>query len=304
MMTNGKMEKSTKKVAVLGDVESETFGQLLEFAYKGLCGMADTTSYRVIPAMLELPLNYRCHWCGESALLYSAGDTLFPFCCEQHRRSYHIEMADRGDKIICCVVHDCLKTWGMNTSHGILCSDHYTLELRQEHHSLADIANWGPAFDPNRMKSFLTRTYGCGDLSPEDLREHLERHRDTNTPHQPSTPISHAKFYVLANKYLVQDLQDISLHKLHRDLSTLKITDTSVDEVIDLVLYTYSNTSVDGDIAKGTADKLRDLVMGFVAWQAKELTKYEAFRQMLAAGGARTADFMALTFAPPAPKTT
>ena len=124
------------------------------------------------------------------------------------------------------------------------------------------------------------------------MSEHIDRHLRKDT--QSSDLLQHAKLYVLATKYMVNDLPEISLHKLHRNIVKFKVEDESIDNIIDLVLYTYTNTSDEGDILKGTADKLRDLVMAYVTWKQKELTEYEALRQMLGAGGAHTVDYIAL----------
>lgn len=296
-MTNGKMEESIQKQALLSDVEPESFGQLLEFAYKGLCGLAETTNHPVALTTADLSLEYRCHWCSANTVVRPLNGSYYPFCCEEETYSYHgVFGRTKSKSTVYCVVSGCDKFWrlGLGAPDQILCFEHNTFALRRKHPSFADVANGHLRLVSSDAKSFQNRTYGCGGLSHEHLSQQLERHKDTNTPRRPSTLISHAKLYVLANRYLVQDLQDISLHKLHRHLSAFEVADSSIDEIIDLVLYTYSNTSDDGDIAKGTADKLRDLVMGFVAWQAKNLCKCKSFRSMLGAGGPQTEDYIAL----------
>lgn len=205
---------------------------------------------------------------------------------------------------MCCIVHGCHADVRLDRHHldQLICEYHITNGEGKKY----------PKYDIEQEESqanrqgtgFCARRYGCPDLSlsHELLDEHIDRHLTTDS--QGSGLFEYAKLYVLADKYMVKNLQAITLHKLHRNLAAYKIHDEAIDEVIDLVLYTYTNTSEGGNILDGTADKLRDLVIAYVVDRASDLLKYESFRAMLAAGGAQTADFMALTFAPPAPKTT
>lgn len=96
--------------------------------------------------------------------------------------------------------------------------------------------------------------------------------------------------------YMVRDLPEITLHKLHRSLVSFKISETTVNDVIDLVLFTYENTEDTGDIILGTADKLRDLVMAYVRSQASKLTKYDEFSRVMGAAGPYTVDFFKLAY--------
>lgn len=52
---------------------------------------------------------------------------------------------------------------------------------------------------------------------------------------------------------MVSELKNIALYKLHKDLLAMKLTDESIDYLVELVLYVYSNTGDEGDILKGTS---------------------------------------------------
>lgn len=84
---------------------------------------------------------------------------------------------------------------------------------------------------------------------------------------------------------MVRHLPTICLHKLHNILLTFEITDETVNDVVELIVYTYSNTPADGVCTDRPSDKLRNLVIAFAAENGKQLTKYPVFKQMLAVGG-------------------
>lgn len=97
---------------------------------------------------------------------------------------------------------------------------------------------------------------------------------------------------------MVSDLPEICLHKLHALLKVFKINDISINKLTELVLYVYGNTSDKGNILDGTGDPMRDLVIQYIADRARDILRYENFRQqaILGAGGAPSADLMAVTY--------
>ena len=105
-----------------------------------------------------------------------------------------------------------------------------------------------------------------------------------------------AKTYIAANKYLISDLQSICLHKIQRHLANLAVSMDNIDEIIELIPAAYANTSDEGHILKGTCDKLRELVITYVADRANVLLEHEGFRTMMSTGGDHIADYLALKF--------
>ena len=81
---------------------------------------------------------------------------------------------------------------------------------------------------------------------------------------------------------MVKDLAEICLHKLHRSLAVLANDNNSIEQLIDLVLYTYANTSDEGNVLQGTADELRELVTAYIA------DRYEKLQLMLSASVPQT----------------
>lgn len=286
MMTNGKMEESIAKQAEFSDIESTVFEQLVKFAYLGLCGIGDG----VIGGMTQrFPDGFRCRGCGA----HCTNDTAaFPHCSSSclkrtknaKKRGYYDDTTYSY-----CVHPSCSEQFAPVGSNQFLCDNHT---------SLASINSTGQQHDISGTSStiFKSLEYPAAGLTHGNFSERLNQHK-TGSVEQSVTLDFHTKVYILANKYLVNDLQAITLHKLHRHLANFQIEDEAIDEVIDLVLLTYTNTQDGGDILQQTNDKLRYLVMVYVTAEASALLKYENFRSMLGAGGAHTSDFMALKYA-------
>ncbi|KPM42416.1 hypothetical protein AK830_g4155 [Neonectria ditissima] len=60
---------------------------------------------------------------------------------------------------------------------------------------------------------------------------------------------SHARLYVLADKYGVEDLKALTLHRLHRTLGLFSIYSERIPDAVALIQIIYENT-VDGDLAR------------------------------------------------------
>jgi hypothetical protein len=106
-------------------------------------------------------------------------------------------------------------------------------------------------------------------------------------PAQDYTPVflSHACLYVLADKYGIEPLSSLVLHKLHETLMSFTLYSVRTNDIIDLIRYIYSNTHDYGD------ERLRVLVLEYVASEVDVIGKSEAFHTLLAEGGAFVQDF-------------
>lgn len=298
-MTNGAMEESLSGKAYIKDLEPETFAGFAKFAYLGICGVSSEISGSSKQTDGKQPEFdwYRCRNCG-SAVQVSTGEH-YPFCsenCSVNRNRW----GQKGQNGY-CIVYGCRTGYTNISEEDLLCASHIGTEEGQKYVAfkaghLAKSNNVAK-FDPGT--EFCNRKYGCKNLTHNELGDHLQFHQSKGKSSSKSAEaplLRHAKLYVLAHTYMVNDLQDICLHQLHRSLVELDLNDASIEEVIDLVSYTYDNTSEGGDILLGTADRMRQLVISFVKDRSKLLMKSEGMRYLLAGGGPQTADFFALTW--------
>ncbi|KAK5949686.1 hypothetical protein OHC33_009283 [Knufia fluminis] len=299
MMTNGTMEESINKEASLSNVEPEVFGQLLQSAYRGLCGVSEGVNGQ--PVRADPPAQFTCHRCDSSV---NNGDTTeyYPFCTHSCSASYKqcARNASTGSHTytVFCAVYNCGTSMTLRnaTPPDWICMDCFNYPSHRKEYPKNEAALGGAITSAIASgPQFRARLYGCRGLTHREFSDHIESHRSGCG--KASDLVEQAKVYIFANQYMIADLEDVALHKMHRNLNAFNLNADTIDDLIDLHLLTYADTSDDGDILKGTSDRLRDLVMGYIADRASDLSKYETFRAMLGAGGPQTADFIALTFA-------
>ena len=97
------------------------------------------------------------------------------------------------------------------------------------------------------------------------------------------TPVflGHARLYVFADKWGIEALKTLSLHKLHKTLVTITPYSARLDDVAELVRYTYAHTP-------GLAHEmnaLQSLVMKYLTYEVTNLIRSLEFDQLLEQGG-------------------
>lgn len=311
-MTNGKMEESINRRALIPDHDPETFALFAKFAYMGICGLADGIG-PAPPRALEVtptpPRQYQCVFCGIHRKLH--GNAHYPFCRQGCRTMYQASsgrvLGDFGpiqSQGLYCVVIGC-SSRQLVGSVGCLCPAHVGVETETEWPPFrASVHAPVPQVKSTKTttyctSTFLERSYRYQGFPQHVVNHHIQSHLgplDESGEVIRRSLVSHAKLYALADKYMVDDLPDLCLHLLHRDLTRLELDATTINEVIALVTYTYDNTSDAGEIRAGTTDRMRSLVMAFIEDRTDSLMKYKDFQTVFAAGGRHTADFLAITF--------
>ncbi|KAL7956806.1 hypothetical protein V8C34DRAFT_287529 [Trichoderma compactum] len=85
--------------------------------------------------------------------------------------------------------------------------------------------------------------------------------------------LSHARLYVLADKYDIKELRDLSAHKIWVTLKEFTLYPERMGDVVGLVRYAFQNT-----LAK---DKLRALLKDFCACTVEHLCKGQGFEDLI-----------------------
>ncbi|RGP62434.1 btb/poz fold protein [Fusarium sporotrichioides] len=84
--------------------------------------------------------------------------------------------------------------------------------------------------------------------------------------------VHHAKVYTLADRYAVTRLMTISHKKLDRSLTDHHISKEANSDVVELVRYTFEEL---------VPDRLRDLVVHYIACVVEHLWKLEEFQELV-----------------------
>ncbi|KAL5085713.1 hypothetical protein Trisim1_010059 [Trichoderma cf. simile WF8] len=85
--------------------------------------------------------------------------------------------------------------------------------------------------------------------------------------------LSHARLYVLADKYDIKELRDLCAHKIWVTLKEFTLYQERMGDIIGLVRYSFQNTL--------EKDKLRTLLKDFCACTVEDLCKGEGFQDLI-----------------------
>lgn len=145
----------------------------------------------------------------------------------------------------------------------------------------------GPTVEPSRSKRELLwdEFVHSFDSYDQDLRprQNMEPHEDYS-----AVFLGHAQLYVFADKYDIQQLAKLSLSKLGHTLAGFNVFNERIDDVVELLQFCYVNTPE----RAGTKDKLRDLVIKYVACIVEKLIGSEGFRLLLGEANFISSDLM------------
>ena len=100
--------------------------------------------------------------------------------------------------------------------------------------------------------------------------------------------LCHAHVYTFAEKYNIDPLRRLSLHKLQRTLAAFTLYGERVDDVVNLMRYSYSNTPDRLD----SIDDLRLLVVRYVACAVEDLAQSAEFQSLLGDAGSLATDLI------------
>lgn len=106
-----------------------------------------------------------------------------------------------------------------------------------------------------------------------------------------SVLLGHARLHVFADKYMIQKLKDLSLHKLHKYLTNVKVYPLTRVPIIELLQYAYQNLrNHDGDFDE-EVEPLRMLVLEFIALHRRAFREFPDHVDMLKQDSEYAVDF-------------
>ena len=100
--------------------------------------------------------------------------------------------------------------------------------------------------------------------------------------------LAHAGLYVFADKYGIEPLESLSLHKLHATLKSFTLYRARIGDILKLVRYAYENGR------DYESNKLRALVSEYVACEIDTIGEAKRFLALMEEGGLFVRDFWKL----------
>lgn len=229
LMNNGHMRESRTGTAVLDDIDVDAFVAFCEFAYKG----SYTTPEVVVPEPEPEPLE------NGDAQIDDFGDV------DTNVHSHYEDVAGQvlAPEPVSKPVFD---SWVTRPE---------TYETKKKKTISFDRWNEAPQPEPERVTERLWKSFKAQEVV------------EPSTPAPPDRPpvlTFHAKVYDFATRYLVRPLQDLSLSYLYRDMCQFPVTEENLQDIFDLVQYTYDHTNRDDP----SGSLLRGLVAHYMASKA------------------------------------
>jgi hypothetical protein len=102
----------------------------------------------------------------------------------------------------------------------------------------------------------------------------------------------HASLYVLAEKWGIDSLKRLTLYKIHKTLTMIRLDLPKLDQIIDFVRYAYSNERTPD--LENEMDELRELICLYLAAYAELTTRHTAFMALMEEGGPFSRDLWKL----------
>jgi len=95
--------------------------------------------------------------------------------------------------------------------------------------------------------------------------------------------VIHSSLYVLAEKWGIDSLKRLTLSKIYKTLTMIRLDLPKLDQIIDFVRYTYSNERTPD--LENKMDELRELICLYLAAYAELTTGHTAFMALMEEGG-------------------
>ena len=93
--------------------------------------------------------------------------------------------------------------------------------------------------------------------------------------------LCHVQLYVFADRYQVNALKDMAIHKLRNALKNTAFSPSNASQLVDLIQFAYQNTPE----LQTVEEPLRGLLTYYAAWELKSLVLSKEFQQLFVAGG-------------------
>ena len=259
-----------------------TFLRFCNYAYSGTYHTEAVSRPGVLVRAFDQPYyglkEFHCRRCNVTNMtnLFDADDH-FPFCCTKHRNE-----ALRGSSgpVYCA-----------GCGNGLMHNTVYKFDMDKvcgkcEAALKSELLDADGIFSRVRTGPFRELKVCEDENQAATVRTQQKKViRETNDNGACTAICDHARLHVFADMQMIPQMKQLSLSRLHGDLCDLEISEDSIANIIDLMVYTYDNTSKEDTKDTVPELSLRALVALYVTEHVELLMKYAAFRDTLNGGG-------------------
>jgi hypothetical protein len=265
-MNNGKFQESTTGVGKLPKIEPETFTNFCQYAYTG--------AYDV--------QGQACSAGKAKNIVRSISSDEgrdFPFCSISCRNSCEAGIYSN------CIIPGCSNRTIRQVYNGL---DRVVCRSCRETKACTEVSEKGFKYISS-SPLFRDLWLDVGTIRHTAVQDLLLNSSPNDIP--VDNLVAHAKLWEFAEMYMVRDLKQLCLHKLHRDLAAFEITAQNVEQLITLYTFVYQSDTC-GKESSDSPTTLRTLMASYSIHQAKKLLEFEDFLRLLREGGDLTVDLM------------
>jgi hypothetical protein len=135
---------------------------------------------------------------------------------------------------------------------------------------------------------FLNLTYEDPPRLVSDEQATLVNGDNTSVPKTTISFLYHAKIYVFAEKYLIDNLRMLCLRKLHANLRDFDLTLQTSGLILEVLKFAYAQT----ERKESRDDELRMLIVHYAACKGEILKENPNLRSLLEADGEMASDLL------------
>jgi hypothetical protein len=270
-MNNEHMVEAHNGLAVLDDVEADTFVGFCEFAYTGDYRSRITEQEPEVvtddPAPIqreEAPEDTALGWEEPSALVMG----------EAPAAEAPVEEVLAEDAPVAeAPAEEAPAEWGGYWGRGRPEKKKYRTQATQIERI------W---------KDFLNLTYEDPPCLVSDEQATLVNGDNASVHQTTISLLYHAKIYVFAEKYLIDNLRVLCLRKLHAALRDFDLTSQTSGLILEVLEFAYAQT----ERKESRDDELRMLLIHYAACKGKILKQNPSLRSLLEANGEMACDLL------------
>lgn len=273
------MSEAKERCALLGDIDDDTFVRFSQYAYTGDYIAADPE------ILLDSSAIATTHQALDDAspnrVEYDGGEAPALAIDDAEPVAVNIEVESVAPEPDFVVADD---PW--NPSHGISYSSKDKKKKKKkvgQYNHMEEQEGFTPQTKKSNLwDAFKSKAYTTSgpDFQPRRNRESCENYTEVF--------LCHARLYVFADKYDIAPLRRLSLHKLQCTLVEFTLYDERVEDIVDLMRYSYANTAD----CVGYIDDLRLLVAHYAAYVVEDLAQSLGFQSLLEEAGSLARDLV------------
>jgi hypothetical protein len=132
------------------------------------------------------------------------------------------------------------------------------------------------------IEQFQNRKYTKGSTATEDIQKQLDSDKNTSSAQDlGSILLSYARIYAFGEQWMVEDLKEVTMKKLHHTLKHFTLNSSCRPAVFALARFAYDNDHLPDQRATRKIDELRELLIEFIVMRMEYFKYSKEHRELM-----------------------